>query len=346
MEIIRKMKLGINLGNTFECCGSWIDNSSVSKYETSWGSPIITREMIQGYKECGFDSLRIPVAWSNMMGDNYTINPGYLARVREVVDWALDSGLYVIVNIHWDNGWFKNFSKDDKRDEAFVKYKRVWTQLAEAFRDCGDKLIFESLNEEGGWESIWNMYSKKGDKEKSYSILNDINRRFVDIVRSSGGNNEGRYLLIAGYNTDIALTCDELFKMPDDPQNRCAVSVHYYTPSTFCIIDKDEAWGKARSEWGTDADFAELNKNMDMVRKRFVDNGIPVIIGEYGCPTKNKEPESVRLFLSSVCEAAYKRGMCPVLWDVSGLRYNRYDAEFMDPELLERLMDVKNQERE
>lgn len=346
MEFVQKMKLGINLGNTFECCGSWIDGSSVTNYETAWSSPVITREMIQGYKNCGFDSLRIPVSWSNMMGENYTINPDYLARVREVTDWALDAGMYVIVNIHWDNGWFKGFGQDDKRDEAFVKYEKVWTQLTEAFREYDERLVLESLNEEGGWESIWNMHSNEGDKEKSYNILNDINQRFVNIVRSSGGNNEKRCLLIAGYNTDAKLTCDQLFKMPEDPQNRCAVSIHYYTPPTFCILDKDEAWGKARPDWGTEKDFAELNKNMDMIQERFVDNGIPVIIGEYGCPTNNKDPESVCLFLSSVCEAAYKRGMCPMLWDVSGLRYNRNSAEFMYPEILEKFMEIKDSGRE
>ncbi|MCH5194532.1 MAG: glycoside hydrolase family 5 protein [Oscillospiraceae bacterium] len=341
MDFIRKMGLGINLGNTFESCGSWIEASDVSGYETAWGSPVITLEAVQGYKKCGFDSLRIPVSWSNLMGDNYTIDPGYLARVREVTEWALDADMYVIVNIHWDNGWFKWFGQDDKRDEAFVKYERVWTQLSEAFREYGDKLILESLNEEGGWQSLWNMHNGEGDKEKSYGILNDMNQRFVNIVRGSGGNNDKRPLLIAGYNTDVKLTCDELFVMPEDPQGCCAVSIHYYTPPTFAILEKDETWGKMRSEWGTEKDFAELTKNMDMVKERFIDKGIPVIMGEYGCPNNNKEPESVRRFLSSVCEAAYTRGMCPMLWDVSGLRYDRNNAEFMDPLLLEMLMAVK-----
>ena len=98
--------------------------------------------------------------------------------------------------------------------------------------------MFESLNEEGGWEELWNRYSNEGDKEKSFSILNEINQKFVDIVRASGKNNGKRHLLIAGYNTDIDLTCDELYKMPADPENRCAVSVHYYTPSTFAILEK------------------------------------------------------------------------------------------------------------
>lgn len=347
MEIVQDMGLGINLGNTFESCGDWLSPDSVTNYERGWGSPQITQEMIQGYKDCGFDVLRVPVAWSNMMLEDYTIHPDYLARVKEVVEWALDADLYVILNIHWDGGWFENFGKDDARDEAFEKYESVWTQLTAAFNDeYSDKLMFESLNEEGGWNDIWNQYSKQGDKEKSYGILNDMNQRFVNIVRKSGGNNEKRHLLIAGYNTDIELTCDPLFKMPDDPAGRCAVSVHYYTPSTFTLLKMDADWGKAQTEWGSDSDIAELDKYMDMVKNTFADNGVPVIIGEYACTEKiNKTPEVVRTYTRAVAEAAYTRGMCPVLWDVTNDHYNRNTQQFKDPVLLEELMAVKDLER-
>lgn len=345
MEVVQEMGLGINLGNTFESCGSWISNTSVTNYETGWGSPVVTKEMIQGYKDCGFGVLRVPVAWSNMMQDNYTINPDYIARVKQVIDWALESDLYVIMNIHWDGGWFADFADDGKREECFVKYERIWTQLSEEFKDHSDRLMFESLNEEGGWDEIWNRYSNQGDKEKSFGILNEINQKFVDIVRGSGGNNEKRHLLIAGYNTDIVLTCDEAFKMPDDPAGRCAVSVHYYTPSTFAILEADADWGKAQTEWGSDSDVAELKRNMDMLKTTFVDKGIPVIIGEYGTSTKNKTPEMIRKYLSSVCEAGYTRGICPVLWDITDVFYNRTTMEFQDPELLKDLMDVKKLDR-
>ena len=345
MELVQEMGLGINLGNTFESCGDWISNTSVTNYETGWGSPVVTEELIQGYKNCGFGVLRVPVAWSNMMSEDYTINPDYLARVKQVVDWALDADLYVVMNIHWDGGWFEGFGKDDKRDECFKKYESVWTQLTAAFKDYGDKLMFESLNEEGGWDEIWNRYSNQGDKEKSYGILNDMNQRFVNIVRKSGGNNAKRHLLIAGYATDIELTCDEAFKMPDDPENRCAVSVHYYTPATFAILEQDADWGKAQTEWGSDSDAAELNKYMDMMKTNFVDKGVPVIIGEYGTSTKNKTPEMIRKYLTSVCEAAYTRGMCPVLWDITDVFYNRRSMDFKDPQLLEELMSKKELER-
>ena len=133
--------------------------------------------------------------------------------------------------------------------------------------------------------------------------------------------------------------------MPDDPAGRCAVSIHYYTPSTFAILDKDASWGKARSEWGTDADYAELNRNMDLLKTTFIDKGVPVIMGEFGTSTKNKTDEMVRKYLSSVCEAAYIRGICPVLWDITGVFYNRLDAKFYDEQLLSDLMAVKEPER-
>lgn len=344
-EIIEDMGLGINLGNTFESCGSWISDASVTNYETGWGSPVITQEMIQGYKDCGFGVLRVPSAWSNMMGENYTINSEYLARVKQIIDWALESDMYVIMNIHWDGGWFEQFGKDEDKDECMYKYEQIWNQLAKEFKNYNDKLIFESLNEEGCWDNIWNRYSGEGDKEKAYGLLNEINQKFVDIVRDSGGNNAKRHLLIAGYATDIALTCDSAYKMPDDPAGRCAVSVHYYTPSTFAILERDASWGKARTEWGTDADYNELNKYMDMMKECFVDKGVPVIIGEYGTSTSNKTPEMIRKYLSSVCEAGYTRSMCPVLWDITDVFYNRRKAEFVDPELLAELMSVKNLER-
>ena len=342
MELVKEMGVGINLGNTFESAGSWIAPTGVTSYETGWGSPIITREMITGYAECGFGVLRVPVAWSNMMGEDYTIDATYLARVKQVVGWALEDGMYVILNIHWDGGWWTDFANDDKKAECMYKYERIWIQLTEAFNnEYGDHLMFESLNEEGGWESIWNRYSNQGDKEKSFNLLNEINQKFVDIVRASGGNNAERHLLIAGYNTDFDLTCDPLYKMPNDPKNRCAVSVHYYTPSTFAILEADADWGKARTEWGTDADYAELNKYMTMMKETYIDKGIPVIVGEFGCSTSNKTPEMVRLYLTSVCEAAYDNGLCPVLWDITDVFYNREEAKFIDPELLEGLMAVK-----
>ncbi len=334
MELVRDMGVGINLGNTLESCGDWIKqwgDGTTASYETAWGSPVITQPVIQGYADEGFGVVRVPVAWSNMMGDNYTISPEYTARVQQVVDWVIDADMYCIINIHYDNGWVNKFP--DNKDENMKRYTTMWAQIADAFKDYGDHLIFESQNEELGWDSLWNRWGGTDGKAESYGLVNEINQKFVDTVRNSGGNNNERHLLISGYNTDIELTCDSMFEMPDDPVNRCAVSVHYYTPAGFAILTEDASWAKASSTWGSDADYSELNKNMDMLKSTFIDKNIPVIIGEYGCPKDNKEPESVRRFLSSVCKEAYNRQICPVMWDVTGLHYDRENYVLYDQEL-------------
>lgn len=344
MDLVQEMGVGINLGNTFESCGDWIaqyTDNSVKAYETAWGSPEITKEIIQGYKNEGFGVLRVPVAWSNKIGADYTINAEYLARVKTVVEWALDCGLYVILNIHWDGGWWENFPT--QKTECMKKYTTIWNQLCDAFGDYDDHLMFESLNEEGCWNSVWNQWSgTTNGKAEAYGLLNEINQTFVDLVRSSGKNNTERHLLIAGYYTDVNLTCDSMFVMPSDPQNRCAVSVHYYIPSTFAILTEDADWGKTAYTWGTDAEVNELKGYMDKLKTTFIDRGVPVIIGEYGCPTLNKDPESVRKFLTSVCEESCKREICPVLWDITGLHYSRETYTLNDTQLKASFNSIRN----
>lgn len=346
-EIVADMGLGINLGNTYESCGDWIHKWAPyvpESFETAWGSPVITREIIQGYADAGFGVLRIPVAWSNMIDDYNVINPMYIEAVQEVIDWALEAGLYVIVNIHWDGGWFADFPT--QTEACMLKYTMIWEQLCEAYGHYGDRVMFESLNEEGGWDTLWNQWS--GDdsrKPESFGLLNEINQRFVDVVRSSGGNNAQRHLLIAGYNTNIDHTCDPLFRMPEDPAGRCAVSVHYYDPVTFALISEDVSWGRSQYAWGSADELAYLQRTLEKMKTRFVDQGIPVIIGEYGTGKVNKDPDSVRFYIVSVAQQARALGMCPVLWDVTDLHYDRTACAFIDQEMLEGMMATPSAEQ-
>jgi len=358
MEFVKDMGLGINLGNTMEAvivcdpgddgCANWVNG--METLETSWGSPKITNAMIKGYADAGIKTLRIPVAWSNKMtgdtpGGNYTISAVLLNRVEELVNYALNNGMYAIVNIHWDGGWWEKFSTDSA--ECMKKYSRIWSQIGERFKNYNDYLMFESLNEEGVWQSVWNQYNNSGDKARAYGLLNAINQTFVNLVRASGGNNGERHLLIAGYATNIDRTCDPAFKMPTDPKNRCAVSVHYYDPFGFTHIDKDGDWTPYLATWGTQADIDALNNEMDKMKTAFVDNGIPVIVGEYGFASKlndgrGRTQAQVRNYTLKVAEAIYTRNMCPVLWDVqlnpdNGeviYYYNRKTISFADPQLV------------
>jgi len=352
MELVRDMGIGINLGNTLESSPDWYKEDWIAKwsegkpenYETAWGSPVITKEIIEGMAKEGFGVLRIPVAWSNMMehDGSYTINKDYDARVHQIVDWTLESGMYAIINIHWDGGWVNNFPEE--KDESMKRFVHMWEQISDSFRDYSDYLMFESQNEELGWDSVWNPWGGTSGKAESYALCNEINQAFVDTIRKSGGNNPKRHLLISGYNTGIDRTCDDLFKMPNDPANRMAVSVHYYSPAGFAILEEDAEWGKAIPTWGTDQDYASLRSEMQMMKTHFTDKGIPVIIGEYGCPTKNKEPESVRRFLSAVCEEAYQNGHCPVMWATPGGHYDRSSCRMTDQELQKKLYEIGGKE--
>ena len=333
-DIVKEMGAGTNLGNTLESCGTWIDTSNTSNYETAWGQPVTTQEMIDGMKAAGFDSIRIPVAWSNMMADDgtYTINEKYFNRVETVLNYALNADMYVIINIHFDSGWWARFGSktEQERKDAMTKYKTMWTQIANRFQEYSDRLIFESANEELGTrlnstdDYKGSGYYAKDDLDSLYKLTNEINQTFVDIVRSTGGNNARRFLLIAGYDTDISKTCDLRYKMPTDTiDSHLMVSIHYYSPATYCIVDNPKnSWGYDAS-WGTDEDIKALQSELSQMCISFVNKGYPVIIGEYGVTdTKISENNFVRkegrdLFFRSVCEFALENNMCPILWDCS-----------------------------
>lgn len=327
-QVIEEMGLGWNLGNTLESYGDWINGKTVQQFETAWGNPAATKQLIDSIKSNGFNSIRIPVAWSNLMSSDYTINKDLLTRVKEVVDWVVNDGMYAIINIHYDGGWIEQFGTSQST-AASQKFNKIWTQVSSYFKDYDEHLIFESLNEEGCWNDVWNRYSNDGDKNKAYSTLNTINQQFVDIVRNSGGKNANRHLLIAGYCTDIDLTVDPAFKMPSDPSKKMMVSVHYYTPSTFTILEKDESWGKFAGTWSTDSEVNALIADFDKLKKRFVDNGVPVIIGEYGTVLTNKDKDSVHKYLLTCAQYATSLGMCPMLWD-NGDFFDRKNYKFKD----------------
>lgn len=276
---------GINLGNTMEAYGkgSFGTNAAVSSYETFWGQPVTTREMIEGMKNAGFDTLRVPVAWTNMMdyeSGDYTIDPSYLERVGEIVSYALEAEMFVIINDHWDGGWWAMFGshKDEDVDTAWKIYESIWTQVAEYFKDYSEMLVFESANEELGdrfnYVGDW-ADSGKLTTDECYKLNTAVNQKFVDIVRNSGGRNAERFLLIAGYDTNFDKTVDDRFVMPaDTAAGKLLVSVHYYSPNTYCM-------GEHQANWGIKADYEAMNADFKMLTK-LTDAGYGIVIGEYG----------------------------------------------------------------
>ena len=334
IQLAKKMGNGWNLGNTMESWATWLGSSADAyDYENAWGQPTTTKEMITGLKKAGFNSVRVPVAWSNMISDDgkYTISKSYFDRIDEIVGYVLDNDMYCIINIHWDGGWWEDFgSADEKtRTAAMEKYTSMWTQISGHYAKYSDKLIFESANEELG-----SATKGKANFNESYERVNTINQTFVDIVRNSGGKNKNRYLLIAGYDTDISKTCDKRFVMPSDTvSGRLLVSVHYYTPSTFCIAEsRDNSWGY-KGSWGTESDISAMEKDFEKMKK-FTDAGYGVIIGEYGvCHEKSGSKylvkEGTDKFFDCVTDLAEKYGYCAMLWDCNDW-YNRNTCSFND----------------
>jgi endoglucanase len=336
-ELGRILGNGINLGNTMEAYGHKDGTDRpVSYYETLWGQPVTTQEMISFYKSEGFDTLRIPVAWTNMMdfeSGDYTIAEDYLARVKEIVDYAYAADMYVIVNDHWDGGWWGLFGSADehKRAAAMEQYISMWTQIAEYFRDYDDHLIFEGANEEIGdrlndIDADFNPDGAVLSKEECYAKANEINQTFVDVVRGTGGNNATRYLLIPGYGTDITQTLDSRWHMPtDSAKDRLFLSVHYYTPWSYC-------GSGGESTWGTQKDYQEMNRLLEEL-STYTEQGYGVILGECGVlPTSSvtAKPNSV-LWYENFFANCDLYNYVPVLWDTGGAIDKRtltwYDEE-------------------
>jgi endoglucanase len=343
-----EMGVGVNIGNTLDCIGS----NTWTAGETGWGNPKITREFVKALKSYGYKTVRLPVTWAERMGPGpgYTIDKAWMDRVAEVVNWILEEGMYCILNLHHDGGEAdKSWILGAATDPAGVsdRFAKVWKQIAVRFRNSSaNKLIFESMNEVG-FNKLWDQWNPAtlDKKPVAYGILNDLNQTFVTTIRESGSNNATRFLLISGYYTDIDQSCDPLFEMPQDTQEgKLLLSIHYYTPATFCIAeDVNTSWG-FRSDWGSPAtataDNAELIGLFNKLKTRYIDNGVKIIIGEYGVTRKNKVEEGRIRWMTAVTQACLDYGMCPVLWDTGG-EISRNSPYTMSPSLEKVLKNLK-----
>ncbi len=346
-----EMGMGINLGNTLEAVQAVENKKNVTGtgYDTAWSQPVTTREYIDFLHTYGINTIRIPIAWSNGDIDDgtYTIRGDMLDRVEEVVNYALDNGMYVVINDHWDNQWWGQFgackkdadgnkiADEETRKNAWTRYERYWTQICERFKNYSDHLIFEGANEELGERLNDGIcvngpakgYSKPDNAgpdievvsgnlktDELYDTTNKINQKFVDIVRASGGNNTNRHLLIPGYNTDILSTANEKFIMPTDiaenGKNKLFLSVHYYTPGDFCLENGGGDYTVADQE-ATKKYFQEL--------KKFSDAGYAVIIGECGVCNPSSVTGSVTQWFYDTFTETAKYHAVPVLWETGAL---------------------------
>ena len=317
IRFVANLKAGWNLGNTFDAHDEK-NNSLGLRLETYWCGAKTTRELFHALKTAGFNLVRIPVSWHNhVTGDDYSIDPEWMARVKEVAQWASDEDMYFIINIHHDN-FEKYFYPDDEHAEQSKKYlTAIWTQIAENFADFDDHCILESLNEPRlvGKNNEWYVDTNLASGRLAIQYINQWNQMFVEIIRGTGGNNATRYLSVPGYCASPAGVLSDLFVMPKDTaENRIIISVHAYTPYSFALdktnpdssFDLEEDKGKKQ----------EIASFMNNLYKKYVSNGIPVIIDEFGALQKKSTDLQARVnFTAYYIASASTRGITCCWWD-------------------------------
>lgn len=321
VELAAKMSLGWNIGNTMESPGG----------ESGWGNPKITEDYVKFVKAQGFNAIRIPCAWNWHHVDNQStahIDEAWLNRVKEVVGYCVNNDMYVLLNIHWDGGWLENNIAKSKQDSVNAKQKALWEQIATAMRDFDEHLLFASANEPGA------------DNAEETEVLKSFHQTFVDAVRSTGGRNSFRVLVLQGPSTSMTLTPELMSQLPGDPAtDRLMVEVHNYLPAQFCFLNEDVSWGKMAYYWGQDyQSVIEPERNFtgewgneaaqiagfDLMKSTFVDKGIPVLMGEYGAYRRNtpkdlaKHNDAVDYWITFVTKQAKTRGIVPFWWDTGG----------------------------
>jgi endoglucanase len=336
VQLASRFKLGINIGNTLEATGG----------ETAWGNPQVTQALIDKYKQCGFTAVRIPCSWDQYANQStHKISDQWMARVKEVVQYCINDGLYVVLNIHWDGGWLENHVTTAAQSSVNAKQKAYWEQIATAMRDFDEHLIFASANEPNA-----------GDVT-AMSILLSYHQTFVDAVRSTGGRNTYRVLIVQGPNTDIDNTQALMNSLPTDPTpNRMMTEVHFYSPYQFCLMTQDETWGNMFYYWGeNNHSTREPSRNatwgeedyvaaeFQKMKTMFVGKGIPVVLGEYGAYRRttpldmDKHQASVDSWATFVTQQAVAKGMKPFWWD-NGKMIDRSSYSMLDQRTLNAIM--------
>lgn len=326
MDYAKDMGIGMNLGNTMEAYSAtdcekstytWIPtvgSNTPQDYETCWGAAVTTQETIDGMRDAGFRTVRIPVFWGNMMENDgkYTINADYMGRVQEIVDYCMNDDLYAVINIHHFDEFIIRRNDLDTCRQIFTN---LWTQIAEHFKNYGDKLIFEGFNEYLGGD----QFNEAGiltslPEDKAFELTNAMNQTFVDAVRATGGNNAKRVLVVSGYWTNIDLTTSDKFKVPTDTaEDRLMVSVHY--------IDNSFYW---MNQIGNQNWLNYSKAQCELLKAKFTDSNIPVFVGETtsNYPRSNFAGDSLYETTSECLEVlldmATDYGFVPVLWDTGG----------------------------
>ncbi len=355
-EITAMMTTGWNLGNTFDATNG-SNNGYALDAETSWGQPETTQEMITAVRKAGFNTIRIPVSWgkhSNFKEDpeNFTISEEWMARVKEVVDYCYNEDLFVILNIHHDNnsGNIIYTLKDDGKSEFFIR--GVWRQIAEAFKDYDQHLVFEIMNEPRlvgtSYEWYFNPDAPPAQVIPALEMLNKFNQIGVDEIRGNGSaENKDRVIMCPGYAACKEGCMTSYFQMPtDETPNRLALSLHAYRPYDLCL--------GSVSTW-KDSYSSEIKAYFKDVYEKFIAGmGIPVIIGEESCSARFKRnvysnQEDRLKWVEAYYSVIKEYGMPAVLWDNNVFKsnageahghFNREELTWYDRPFIQKIMDV------
>ena len=365
-ELAHYMAPGVNLGNTMEAC-DWNDvftNQAGLKSETSWQNDKTTESYIRSLKQQGFNSLRIPTSWvAGHLTDkeNMTIDPVWMKRIKEIVNYGLNAGLCVIINEHWDGGWIEHdgFTAATDVDATKAKLTKIWTQIANSFKNYDERLIFAGMNEPGVGGGDDNALLGTADLANRIA---EYEQTFIEAVRATGGNNAKRVLIVQGPNTDIDkfVANNYMSKIKDSATDRLMVEVHFYDPYNFTDLSEDKDWGKYCLYWGknntngseagrtADAKYNEdyVEAQMKKMKTNFFDKGYPVVIGEFGANQRlaiGKDAvhdASVKDYYKAVVTSAINNGCVPMAWDTnSGLPsmtiFNRAGASVSNANMLE-----------
>lgn len=311
VQLAAKIKLGWNIGNTLEAIGA----------ETAWGNPMITKSYVDAIKNLGFNSVRLPCSWNYYADPNTAkIKQVWLDRVKEVVQYCIDNDMYVLLNIHWDQGWLENNITLAKKDSVNAKQKAFWEQIATEMRGFDEHLMFASANEPNAADAA------------AMTILLSYHQTFVNAVRSTGGRNSYRTLVVQG-----ASALMNTFPTDQVP-NRIMFEEHCYTPYQFTLMTEDANWGNMFYYWGagnhstieptrnsTWGEEGELTTYFQGLKSKFVDKGIPVLMGEYLAIERSKIADPVKHeasrthWLNFVTKTAIANGVLPFVWDTGGI---------------------------
>jgi endoglucanase len=311
------MGIGYNLANLFDCYSTSEEIKTPDEQITLWGNSAPNKQLFIFLKKSGFKTIRFPITWMHFMDDSGKVNPLWMSRVKEVVKWIIDANMYCIIDIHNDaieGNWLS------KGIASKNKYKYLWEQIANEFKDFDDEyLLFEALN----------VGDYKIDGNYDYKTLYDLTQTFVDSVRNSGGKNKERLLVLAGADKDIDLTCSTDYIIPKDPSNKLAISVHYYFPSTFTLESDRNPWSYTvgsevhiippLTKWGDEGHYNDMIKHFDNLKRFYIDKGIPVIITEVGVVTEElKDIDSIIYYLNALFSFSSEyKGFMACLMDTS-----------------------------